>query len=443
MRDNGTAISLPCLLMFAHKITMPSAMIFRGFPYIAAMFFCWQTVPAYALTLQQAYESARANAESVQIKQLGEDQAQSRVDQARGALLPSLEVEDVYDRRENRTLLGQSIDDTQNTVTVTLKQPLFRGGGEYAFLRQTKLARERAAAETLAERRTLYMRVAQLYYQILNLQSQLANHLKVGEVYGSMIRDLKYRARIGRSRATDLNSVRTQLALTESNISQTQMNINVAARDFSTLTGIENISSLQEEPLPREGAAHIKYDSALLDRQPDIRISQLNGRIATEEVKVQRSPYLPFVDLYSSYYARQIDTSQNGETSVGVRATWRFFNGGVTRAQVAEARLAARQKKLAAQETRELVASEIDKSIARITDLRVVAKKYEVAVATAEKNLELYRRDYKNGLVSQLDVLQALKSLFDVKISYERAKLDLNYEHIHTQLLLGNKDASL
>src|SRR5690606_15419522 len=91
---------------------------------------------AEPMTLEGLYEQALRQAEDVQIVNARKAKAEERLTQANGAMLPNLSGQATYQRLDDT---GTNLDPESTSAKLTLTQPLYRGGSEYAARRAARL----------------------------------------------------------------------------------------------------------------------------------------------------------------------------------------------------------------------------------------------------------------------------------------------------------------
>ena len=107
---------------------------------------------------------------------------------------------------------------------------------------------------------------------------------------------------------------------------------------------------------------------------------------------------------------------------LGLTASFPLFQGGVVHAQVREAAQARRQSELQLSQARRSAETEVrtrhQALVAAIEQVTLLSEADELT----EKNYQEQRRDYESGLVTNLDVFQALDSKYDTRRALDRAR---------------------
>jgi NodT family efflux transporter outer membrane factor (OMF) lipoprotein len=191
---------------------------------------------------------------------------------------------------------------------------------------------------------------------------------------------------------------------------------------LSTLLGLEPtaLSADLERPMPIPGVPQgiaVGIPSDLLRRRPDIQGAERQLAAATAQVGVATAELFPQVVLggAAGLASRKSNDLLNGNTShdssdyyvVGPRISWTAFDGGrrkagirLAEAQVAAAKVTYEDTVLQAFREVESTLVAVDRSQARVEDLRRLS-------ASAREAADIARRDYERGILDQLTVLDA------------------------------------
>ncbi|MES2854272.1 MAG: TolC family protein, partial [Bdellovibrionota bacterium] len=168
---------------------------------------------ASAVTLEEAYRSALQTNETVLIENAQAEQTEARVSQARSAMLPNITGTASMVHRSNATAInGQTArTNDQTTARIALVQPLFAGGRFKAALDQTNLLNDAQRKSVDASKATLYLTVAQAYYEVLAAEADLKNLQTSVELTEGRVKELQRRAKIGRSRSGEVSTGQSTL----------------------------------------------------------------------------------------------------------------------------------------------------------------------------------------------------------------------------------------
>ncbi|HUP58526.1 MAG TPA: TolC family protein, partial [Bdellovibrionota bacterium] len=328
---------------------------------------------------------------------------------------------------------------TQPNVSLTLRQPIFRGFREYAGLRQY---RHLSAAQKQAYGRAfldLHNEVAQSYYGVLAREQDLANLKAERELYQGRVGELRGRVRAGTSSETDLLSSEAADARIGAQLKEAESSLQGAREAFVFLTGYSRDVELALAEVKNPAPQSVESYLAGIEKRPDLLGAIERREAADEAVKVAWGGHLPSIDVLGNYYLKRPE-GVFSEINWDVQATLTLpiYSGGIVSAQVTQAALQREQSELEITRLRRLADQEIRTLYAAYrSDLDSIYG-LEKAVAFSEKNYTLLRRDYRRGLTRNLDVLQAQSSSLEARRALTLARFTAKNTWIRLQAASGN-----
>ncbi|KPC49569.1 efflux transporter outer membrane subunit [Amantichitinum ursilacus] len=287
-----------------------------------------------------------------------------------------------------------------------------------------------------AVRLSLDAEVAQTWFNLLSLDAQLSIAsdtvqsrqqslaLQQKRFTGGLISELDVRqaeAELNTAQST-LPDIFTQRAATETALAILlgQTPAQISTIDSSRPTTLANI----KPPLPIPAG----LPADLLERRPDIQQAEAQLIAARARIEAARAAYFPQISLTGLF---GLQSAAFGDLFTGAARTWSYagnltlplFNGGLTAAQVNQAR-AVEQEALAAYRGSVQQAFG-DVRNALVADqqgtLKTTAQAEKVKALTRQLHLANLR--YDNGYSDYLDVLDTERSLFDARLSLVQARV--------------------
>ncbi len=383
-----------------------------------------------------AYERALKRSESLGIQSEALIQANELESQARSSIFPTLSASAVFLTQEQPTAATQR---QQNTVKATANQPLFRGFREFALIRQREAVVANQKAELANASRLLFYDVADAYYATLALQSDLKNYGDELEISRRRLKELEQFRRVGRSRASEVISQKANVASLEAQVEATQGQLKVQKEILAFLTGLPSTSTLRDqESSPK---AEQKIDTFLggVSSRADLSAAQASTRAAEESVKVSRGQHWPSADLTGNYYFNRPGSSSEINWDFSLTISLPIFQGGSVNSQVREAVSVQEQATLRESLARRQAELEIKRLFEQVESGRARLVKLEEAADLSRQNHEAQRRDYSNGLVTNLEVLQATSSWQVALRNFERQQFNLKNDFVKLQAAAGQR----
>ncbi len=389
-------------------------------------------VAADSLTLDEYYAAALKRSEAVATQVELIRQAEERYNQARAALYPSLDGVGFYRRQESvpaGSAANSSSPNRQSQARLTLTQPIFRGFAEYAGQRQTQALIGAQNQDYLNARAQLYKDVAQNFYDVLSLEQELRN---VEEQINQTLKreaELQSRARIGRSRQAEVLTVQTTVSTLRAEAERLRGQLQAAREAFAFLSGMDAATTLRDtETLPVQLEPLPNY-LAQVQQRPDVRAGQQRVTAAQENITIARAARYPTIDLTGNYYLERSGSFEDVDWDVQIALTVPLYRAGSLQSKIREAASQRTQAELSVSQVNRLAEQEIRSAHQSAVLDQAQLNALERATDIARKNYETQSREYRLGLVTNLEVLQALTAFQENQRALDRARYaaKLNY----------------
>lgn len=397
-------------------------------------------IPAHALpstvSLQSAYSEAVKKTEVVPQQEEAIKQAEEKYRQAFGSILPTISGLASY--QWQAAAGGGAFSPTrQPLVRVSAQQPLFRGLREFAALKQTRYLQEAAQQQKEFAMRQLFNDVTQTFYLVLSLEQEILNIQSQISALEKRISDLKQRIKIGRSRLTESLTVQASLSTLKAQLVQTQGQLKVARETFSFTTGLPDASKLQDGLSLKLQIAPVQTYLESLDKRPELKMRQLQYEAADQGVSIAQGAHLPNIDLNGNYYFKRFGFFDQIPWDFGISLTLPILNGGVLSSRVSEANSLRMQAELEVLKAKRAAVQEIQSLHATVqADLEQLNALTE-ARNLNEANFKQQNREYRNGLVNNLEVLQALTAFEESKRNLDRAQYQTKIDYLKLETATG------
>jgi outer membrane protein len=363
-------------------------------------------------------------------------QAEERYQQASAALYPTVTGLASYTRQEavqSRTPSGSEIPSREPLVALNATQPLFRGFREFAALRQTQALIGAQKLDYDNARLQLFKDVAQNFFNVLSLERELVNLGKEIEQNQQREREIQARVRIGRSRAAEILTVQSAISTLRAEAEQLRGQRQIARETFAFLSGLDQATSLRDTEAQKAELEPLDVYLGRIDLRPDVRAGRQRLAAARENVDVASGERLPSVDLTGNYYFKRSGSLEDVNWDVGIAVTVPLYTGGAVQSRVREAASQRTEAELTVSQTRRLAEQEIRASYQSIVYDRAQIEALARATEAAQKNYEAQAHDYRLGLVTNLDVLQALTALQQNQRALDRARYAMQLDYTRLQ----------
>ena len=355
-------------------------------------------------------------------------QARALADQARAGLFPTLGLNASAQRNResvNAPLRGPTTPTYFNSNTL---------GGSVSYeldlwgqIRNEVAAGEANAAASAADlenaRLSLIAQLVQDYIQLRSLDRDSAILDETVKAYARALSLTEQRHDAGIAPGLDVAQAQTQLNAALSQAAQTLAQRALMEHAIAALLGV-SASSFSINPeivaiqLPQIPSG---VPSTLLERRPDIAGAQRRMIAANANIGVARAAYFPTLTLggqggfQSTAFSNWL-TAPSSYWAIGPNAVLSLLDGGLRRAQVAQAR--AEFDASAANYRGVVVAAfqQVEDSLASLNHYYDADREEKAAVDAAQRTLDLSMALYKQGAADYLTVVTSQTALLQAQL---------------------------
>jgi NodT family efflux transporter outer membrane factor (OMF) lipoprotein len=355
-------------------------------------------------------------------------QARAFADQARAGLFPTLGVNaNVARNREstNAPLRGPTTPTYYNANTL---------GGSVSYeldlwgqIRNEVAAGEANAAASAADlenaRLSLIAQLAGDYIQLRSLDRDSAILDETVDAYTRALSLTEQRHGAGIAPGLDVSQAQTQLDAARSQAAQTLAQRALMEHAIAALLGV-SASTFSIKPaivaitLPQIPSG---VPATLLERRPDIAAAQRRMMAANADIGVARAAYFPTLTLgaqggfQSTGFSNWL-SAPSSFWAIGPNALLSVFDGGLRRAQVAQARAEFDASAANYRGTVVTAFEQVEDSLATLDHYHDATVEEKAAVDAAQRTLDFAMALYKQGATDYLTVVTSQTALLQTQL---------------------------
>lgn len=398
----------------------------------AALFLASSFAPAYALTLQQAYEAALRNDPTYRIRLQERESGKENEILGRAGLLPNVSASHSFSRNvadqtsTGRDILGRPVLNQTHprylsrSTTVQLRQPILNLDAYYRY-RQGKVQTAQSIEALEAGTDDVALRTARAYMDVLFAQDQVA----LSKVQRDMYKEHQaVNARLfekGEGTRTDMLETQARYDLAEAQLIEAEDNLKAVRDTLQGVIGMDpgSLSELAEgfRPAVLGEPSYEHWERLALKNNNTLAATRLAVENARLEIGRQRSGHAPRLDFLATYNKGDNESlNQFGTLStnrqLGVQLNLPIYAGGAINASTrqaaagygrAQAELDVRTNEILLELRR---AHSVVESSSRKIDALVKA------VDSAKLLMTATEQSIKGGVRINLDLLNAQQQLF-------------------------------
>ena len=313
-----------------------------------------------------------------------------------------------------------------------LQWPIYTGGRLDALERAARAEASAAAADLAASRADLRLEVARAFWALVTARSSVAVLERAVERALTHVNDVGQRLNAGLVPPNELASAEAQASRQRMLLIEAGNQRDVASADLARLMG-ENVLTPIEPADSLEAAPVLtaELEALVVEAQAgrDDRRAILQRLEAAEDRRAAaRAGALPIIALaggvdYARPNARIFPRADRWDDSwdASVNVSWSLWDGGRTKAEVAEAAASAEAARQRLAEFDTVLALEVRQRTLEISSGRAAVAAAGDAVRSAEEARRVVAERFAAGVVTNIEVLDAQLALLQAELERTRA----------------------
>ncbi len=179
-----------------------------------------------------------------------------------------------------------------------------------------------------------------------------------------------------------------------------------------------------------------------LQNRPELATLNKTEKLRREDIVRAKAGYKPSVGVFGGYNARSPNLTDDFWADVsgwmaGVELNWNLFDGNLTRGRVKEAQARLEGARVNLDDTSRRVELEVRTAYSQFVEAREVLQTQEKVIEQALEAVRLAQSRWKEGVGTQLDVLDAQTSLTDARTIQAMALRDYAVARARLERAIG------
>ena len=399
--------------------------------YLAILVLCVQSVDAE--NLMDTYQQALQADPQLKTAEFKVDIGSAQKGQTLGQLLPQISATGNWSKNNQKVTGRNSTDFNGTRYYVSLTQSVI-DFSKFWDWRRSQEVENQYTSELVDAQHTLIFNVVKRYFAVLDAEDQLHLTQSEKQATASELEQVTKQFAKQLIKITDVYEAEARLDQIKADEILAESILIIARQALKELT--DNLP--QQLDKLREGIAYSELEGKLDDwiavakSENPLLAAQLSLiEAASNNVNVQKSRYLPVVDLQLNYYDsntgyQSVEINQTQTQVAAINVNVPLFTGGTTTNRLFEAQSRlAMSKEENEGKIRALVKETSDAFSASNANARRI-KASDKALASATKSREAMQSGFKYGVETMADVLRAQQLEFKARRELSRSK----YEYI-------------
>ena len=388
--------------------------------------------PAFGVDLREAVQAALNT--NPEIRQAVHNKLATKEErkQAEGRWYPTISVEGSAGIRKLRNptrrslgIAGDRLEPVEGYIIAD--QLLWNSGGRIAEIKRQASRTDAAAARIEERSEFVALNVSRAYIDYLLQQRLVAIAQDNATFHERLTGDLREGVARGSISVADQQQAEERLQSARARVTESQEDLDTAAIQFQTLTGVP-IDAVNMPPDLSSAMPATLAEAEELARQNNPRVQETLADLNTsrQEIKAAQAELGPRINAEASArYGDDIDGFQGRTSDLQARVVmrWKIFDGFANTANVREQK--QRENEVHSrlfQRTRQ-AEEDVRTAWSRLTNQTRLATELETQNRVADDLLLSYREQFNVGRRSLLDVLDAQNTRYNVQASLETARM--------------------
>ncbi len=401
--------------------------------------------PLDAQSLRDALTRAHGNSPQIDAAERDLAAVSERLPQASAGYLPQLDASAAVGATYEFTDTQEEGISANTNASLSLTQPLYRGGGTVASVDQAKLEIQAQEATVMEAEQAVLLETASIYLDVWRDRQVLDFIGQTLSLVTTELQSVSRQQNLGAATKTDVFQTETRLSQIEADQIDAETVLTGSSAQFERLIGMKpgdlkpKAFDLAVPPTVDEAVAQA------MSQNPTLEAARLQRLAAERAVDVVSAQYAPSVDLRSALQYFSEDIQESGgqiDDDVAIarleaRVTVPLYRGGGATSRVREAEQAARATERQEEDIRRRVTLDARGAWNRMTSAGERIERLQQAVETAGRVVEGTAREQQLGARTTLDLLNARRDLLDLQTALLDVRRDQEVAKFELMAAMG------
>ncbi len=352
----------------------------------------------------------------------------------------------------NQSTTGRESNRSPKDYSLTVSQPLYRGGRTTAQTQQAEATVQAERALLQATEQTILLNAATAYLNVVRDEAVVRLSVNNEQVLRRQLEAAQERFRVGEITRTDVSQAEARLSRATADRVAAEGTLQNSRANFVNVVGRPPEGPQAPSSAVPVPASFDEVKALTLAKNPNIAAADWTATAAKEGVDLVFGELLPTVSLQGQYSRSQdasarflADGSVNKAESENLQATLNvsvpLYEGGGTYSRVRAQKHTFGQRRIEADQARRDSLESANKGWEDLLAARARIKSYETQIRASEMALAGVEEEAKVGSRTVLDVLDAEQELFDARVNMVKAQRDEMVAAFQVKTALGQATA--
>lgn len=419
-----------------------------GAPLLLALCLGWWPPAAAAeapSTLLELVQAALATNQQMKLAESNLRRAFSDVKLTSSALLPRAELNGQWTRFGQAQTVefapGQEFVITPLTDwnwSADVRQTLFYGLRDWRARNVALLRRDIARLQETTTASDLTLEVAASFLQAVADAERVGVEHTALEQNRAQLRVAERRYEVGELTVADVARWRAEVAAAEQRVVTAEGNAELSRRRLARIAGVPEVGELHPAgPVPVPSGDDAELVARALDERLEMTTLRHQLEAAGLMIKISKGGWLPTLDAHAQYFQQKSIFPSRDWVSLMLSVRVPIYDGGLTAAQVVQAKEDLRQVQITGEELEKQIADQVEAAAIGYRAATASEKAAEERSLAAREAYRQVERAYRVGEASSTDLLVATSAQVDAETSRIIARAQRSYDAIALRRAVG------
>ncbi len=377
----------------------------------------------FGIDLKGLLEIAYRNVKDIKISELEIKRAYEEMRKARSGILPTLTGSYSYTHLDKNLVFGFGLQDRQS-YTLTLSQNIFN---KVVFDTLSLAKKEMKLKKLILEdvKREVKYTVKEFYYALLYKKEVIKLAQDNVKYWKENLKEIEQKYKAGIVPKVEYLRAKAQYESAKAELVSAETDYYKSLEELKAFLRVNRLDDIEGELIYKEYPLEGKlWEDMLLKNNTTLKIAKQKLEIARKFIDVAKSDYYPTVEAYAEYQGYTTRKSLRGGEAwvkgytVGLSLNYLFFNGFKREAELSQKKIDFLKEKENYIDTLYRLKAELKKVLLDLKSLKERIKATKLSLKAAGESLKLSTERYREGVATQLEVLDARNKYNEVLKNY-------------------------
>lgn len=341
----------------------------------------------------------------------------------------------------------KGIENLNYNGTLAINYLLYNGGSRKYSYESLKTQFELSSSEKKSQIENTLLDVYTTFFNVARNQEQKNTLQEAFDISKNRLERVEAQKKYGQKTTLDVLNAQVDANSDSINLVNTSVQLSNHVRNLNFLLGqdIDKEYVVNKEVILDNNISYETLLQQLRANNNQLKQIELNRAISKLNIKINESARKPTISTSLGYglnYSNNgpagfFAVQQSNGLSAGINLSWKLFDGGATKVNVQNAKIALQSQDISKQKISLDLENQISTFWAEYNTQKVVLRNEEINVEISNQNFLKTKELFNLGKVNSLDFRQAQLNLINTKLNLLNAKYNAKIAEVQLKKVAG------